>query len=180
MINGSQWEDDWADRLLESVEEREEDDLLREMEEDRATQDALLEEKVDIVFDGPPGPESGRFVEVESPPGRSISFGEWVEREDGYWALRITVPQPSREQRARWMMNTREMLDRMITAAAEEEGVWERMIQAALRELVDIGGLAEQMKKEIRLPGDTDGQHAMRYCASEFEQVVLAITELEL
>jgi len=44
---------------------------------------------VDIVFDGPPGPESGRFVEVEAPDGRSISLGEWVERPDGYWVLRI-------------------------------------------------------------------------------------------
>jgi hypothetical protein len=44
---------------------------------------------IDIVFDGPPGPESGRLVEVESPPGKSISFGQWVQREDGYWVLRF-------------------------------------------------------------------------------------------
>ena len=44
---------------------------------------------VDIVFDGPPGPESGRFVEVEDANGRSIRLGEWVARPDGYWALRI-------------------------------------------------------------------------------------------
>ena len=46
---------------------------------------------VDVVFDGPPGPESGRFVEVEDATGKSISFGEWVERDDGFWALRIAV-----------------------------------------------------------------------------------------
>lgn len=45
---------------------------------------------IDIVFDGPPGPEFGRFVEVESPPGRSIRFGEWVKRDDGFWVLRFT------------------------------------------------------------------------------------------
>lgn len=45
---------------------------------------------VDIVFDGPPGHESGRFVEVEDDTGRSICFARWVERDDGYWALRIT------------------------------------------------------------------------------------------
>ena len=56
-------------------------------------------EPVDIVFDGPPGPEAGRFVEVESPPGRSIRFGEWVERDDGYWVLRIHPP-ASREREA--------------------------------------------------------------------------------
>lgn len=47
------------------------------------------EETVDIVFDGPPSHESGRFVEVESPPGTSVNFGEWVHRSDGYWALRF-------------------------------------------------------------------------------------------
>lgn len=49
---------------------------------------------IDIVFDGPPGPEAGRFVEVENSAGASISFGEWVHRSDGYWALRIPGPQP--------------------------------------------------------------------------------------
>lgn len=47
---------------------------------------------IDIVFDGPPGPVCGRFVEVENAEGKSISFGEWVERPDGYWALRLTIP----------------------------------------------------------------------------------------
>jgi hypothetical protein len=44
---------------------------------------------VDIVFDGPPGPEAGRFVEVENSKGHSINFGEWLQRPDGYWVLRI-------------------------------------------------------------------------------------------
>ncbi len=43
---------------------------------------------VDVVFDGPPGHESGRFVEVEV-DGKSIRLGEWIERGDGLWALRI-------------------------------------------------------------------------------------------
>lgn len=42
-----------------------------------------------IVFDGPPGPEAGRFVEVETPDGRSVNAGEWHQRPDGYWELRI-------------------------------------------------------------------------------------------
>lgn len=45
---------------------------------------------INIVFDGPPGPESGRFVEVETDDGASILCGEWIERLDGFWALRIT------------------------------------------------------------------------------------------
>ena len=57
-------------------------------------------EYIDIVFDGPPSHESGRFVEVESPPGTSISFGEWVRRDDGYWVLRFPSPTAAlREER---------------------------------------------------------------------------------
>jgi hypothetical protein len=47
--------------------------------------------KVDIVFDGPPGPDAGRFVEVENQQGQSIRVGKWVQRPDGYWALRLDV-----------------------------------------------------------------------------------------
>jgi hypothetical protein len=47
---------------------------------------------INVVFDGPPGPESGRFVEVELDDGRSVRVGEWVRRPDDFWALRITPP----------------------------------------------------------------------------------------
>ena len=56
---------------------------------------------IDIVFDGPPGPVCGRFVEVENDKGASIRVGEWVKREDGYWVLRfqpnagMTPPPPA-------------------------------------------------------------------------------------
>lgn len=43
----------------------------------------------DIVFDGPPGNESGRFVEVEDENGKSISAGKWLLREDNVWVLRL-------------------------------------------------------------------------------------------
>ena len=48
---------------------------------------------IDIVFDGPPGPTSGQFVEVENEEGASISIegAEWIERGDGYWVLRLPV-----------------------------------------------------------------------------------------
>ena len=46
-------------------------------------------ETVDFVFDGPPGPESGRFIEVETADGASVSVGEWIKRDDGYWVLRV-------------------------------------------------------------------------------------------
>lgn len=48
---------------------------------------------LDIVFDGPPGPEAGRFVEVEDGKGCSVNrVGEWMLRDDGFWALRIPDP----------------------------------------------------------------------------------------
>lgn len=53
-----------------------------------------MTQHIDIVFDGPPGPEAGRFVEVENDAGESIKFGEWVQRPDGYWALRINTAKP--------------------------------------------------------------------------------------
>ncbi len=47
---------------------------------------------IDIVFDGPPGPTCGRFVEVEDAEGCGLKRGEWVERDDGFWALRLPDP----------------------------------------------------------------------------------------
>lgn len=44
---------------------------------------------VDVVFDGPPSHVSGRFVECETPADVGVKAGEWIDRGDGYWALRI-------------------------------------------------------------------------------------------
>jgi hypothetical protein len=54
-----------------------------------ALEEVTMPEFIDVVFDGPPGHEPGRFVEVEDPNGASIGVGEWIDRGDGYWALRI-------------------------------------------------------------------------------------------
>jgi len=51
--------------------------------------DSDVKRYIDVVFDGPPGPVAGRFVEVENAEGASINFGKWVHRNDGYWVLRI-------------------------------------------------------------------------------------------
>jgi len=47
--------------------------------------------KIHVVFDGPPGHEAGRFVEVENDEGKGIAAGEWKEREDGLWELIINT-----------------------------------------------------------------------------------------
>ncbi len=39
-----------------------------------------------VIFDGPPGPESGRFVECETNEGVGVRVGEW-DQKDGYWRL---------------------------------------------------------------------------------------------
>jgi len=44
---------------------------------------------INIIFDGPPGHDSGQFVEVETDDGKSINAGEWIQR-GNYWVLRIT------------------------------------------------------------------------------------------
>jgi len=50
-----------------------------------------------IVFDGPPGPAAGRFVECEDSEGRSVDAGKWRERGDGLWELVIlALPQKHR------------------------------------------------------------------------------------
>lgn len=47
---------------------------------------------VDVVFDCALGAEDGRFVEVEDVvTGKSMRVGEWVDRGDGYWALRLRL-----------------------------------------------------------------------------------------
>lgn len=47
---------------------------------------------IDIVFDGPPSHDMPRLVEVER-DGKSIRLGEWIDRGDGLWALRIPDPE---------------------------------------------------------------------------------------
>lgn len=50
----------------------------------------MNQNRVDIVFSLPPDHRSPRFIEVEDVQGRSVRLGNWVNRGDGTWALRIT------------------------------------------------------------------------------------------
>ena len=71
---------------------------------------------INLVFDGPPAPHGPhlveitddqgrsatlppagpRLVEIEDDAGRSIAIGEWIDRGDTFWALRIPCsPSPS-------------------------------------------------------------------------------------
>ena len=64
--------------------------MFEEVEEKEPTVRRKVHAYVDLLFTDPPGPDTeAAFVEAEDPSGRSIRFGEWLEREDGYWVLRI-------------------------------------------------------------------------------------------
>ena len=49
-----------------------------------------IKQAINIIFDGPPSHKSGRLVEVELDNGKPINTGQWIDRGDGYWTLRIT------------------------------------------------------------------------------------------
>ncbi|HEY5553043.1 MAG TPA: hypothetical protein VIK52_14215 [Opitutaceae bacterium] len=63
----------------------------KEREIAETVQALLAVTTVDVVFDAQPGPQGGRFVEVEDAGGKSIAVGEWLHREDGYHVLRLRV-----------------------------------------------------------------------------------------
>lgn len=78
---------------------------------------------IDVLFTGPPGPEPGQFVEVEDPDGCSLRRGEWVHREDGYWALRLRDPEAPAvapfDSRPDTFQHIGEVRARMLTCAME-------------------------------------------------------------
>jgi len=79
---------------------------------------------IDIVFDGPPGSQSGRFIEVEQPPGTSIAFGEWLQRPDGLWVLRISGLLPD-------LIQAKDDIE-ALRAELDSLRAWKRSIDEAL------------------------------------------------
>lgn len=92
-------------------------------EEQAASHAAFATQTLDIVFDGPPSHESGRFVGVEDADGKSVSLGEWMDRGDGYWALRVeAVPNsPLRTQKLAEFAELRREMDARAPAARTPE-----------------------------------------------------------
>lgn len=50
-----------------------------------------MNDYIDVIFDGPPSHDSGRFVEVNGSDGRSIDAGGWIKCGNGLWCLRIAL-----------------------------------------------------------------------------------------
>ena len=77
---------------------------------------------INIVFDGPPAPNAGRFVEVENDEGQSIRIGEWVEGVNGYWSLRIDklpgTPSKVEEALRRMLKMHEKMMDKVNHGAS--------------------------------------------------------------
>lgn len=86
---------------------------------------------IDIVLDGPPGHESGRFVEVENAKGASVSVGEWLDRGNGLWALRIPLPAP---RSGEWVSVPRKALDWLHGEAPDHEGRWFGEVSDSVRQ----------------------------------------------
>lgn len=116
----------------------------------------MAEKVLRIIFDGPPGHEAGRFIEVESESGKSVSGGEWREINDGLWELRIDLLPALARARAEGRVEgvqkaTDEIVLRMPCPGLDPErdetkrvvmGVLNRHIAAAERELA--GGKEEE------------------------------------
>ena len=64
---------------------------------------------INVVFDGPPGPDGPRFVEVETDDGHGLGVGNWIERDDGLWSLRIEPP----NEPQLGLATTRQLLDEL-------------------------------------------------------------------
>lgn len=62
---------------------------------------------VNIIFDGPPSHESGRFVEIENDQGESVRFGEWKPhpKVTGWWMLQIPLGQIMLEAGRFWAVS---------------------------------------------------------------------------
>ena len=62
---------------------------------------------------GRPAPEGNRFIEIEDANGKSIAFGEWIERKDGRWVLRITAADFRKPRRTVDIAKVQGALDRV-------------------------------------------------------------------
>ena len=85
----------------------------------------MSEAFLDVVFDGPPGPISGRFVDVENESGQSVNAGQWIERPDGLWALK----------------EMREVMDELVKSADA--------IKAANDVLLKVNGRLRRLEKRV-------------------------------
>ena len=78
---------------------------------------------LNILFDGPPSHNAGRFVEVELDSGKGVNAGEWIKREGVLWALRINRA-PAVAARLRELGQVIEQQRQTIDAFLTERAAW--------------------------------------------------------
>lgn len=133
-------------------------------------QDAV--EALHIVFDGPPGPDAGRFVEVETPDGKSVSVGSWHDRPDGFVELRLPALASLRSTQA----DTGG--ERQTPAAAGDA------VEAAIAALkAQLSREAKQFTEEAenaREQGDYQQEHNLTGYVEGLERAEMALDDLRL
>ena len=139
-------------------------------------------EFIRIVFDGPPSHESGRFIEVETEHGNSISFGEWIEGEDGFWYLQF--PNPANEH-AKLRMEIASDNDELLDCVIEEAKMKDEIAKlkrengklTAWQELT-VGSLLFWLEGEIGLDFATHAKRLLRdVCTCENEPPLCRICD---
>lgn len=130
---------------------------------------------VDIVFDGPPGPEAGRFIEVEDAAGNSIKLGEWIER-----AERVPPGYKSRRTPSRWVLRIEDPRE----LRRQVDGVWDVLDHRVdgqpfwTEREIDLGMAVAQVLRHYRDQVTLIVSQRDRYLA-ELEKAQLRIRQLE-
>ena len=104
-------------------------------------------EFIRIVFDGPPSHESGRFIEVENEHGESISFGEWIEGEDGLWYLQFPNPETMLNEHAK-LKRVRDYVEERWKESPESEKVGGYTILKNADVIALLADTQEQLTKD--------------------------------
>jgi hypothetical protein len=116
---------------------------------------------VDIVFDGPPGPEAPRFVETETTDGKSVHAGEWLRRLDGRWVLRLRRP-PARSDligrpTAEYINELQTVRDRLVHHGAVMPAGG-TLVQQVLAGVADLGGYRVERDRHMRSSAEWQGE----------------------
>lgn len=150
--------DDWLDRFSDAVDRaiKAAKPILTPPE---TPSKPNLTSWMSVVFDGPPSHESGRFVEVEDDQGHSINAGQWHDRGDGMWELRIPQHSSGKSLAEAWAEIARV---RMELAAAQRTiadmhaaavGEVRAPIRGVVEDVADVRAKLVALEERSNAPG---------------------------
>lgn len=100
--------------------------------------------KLHIVFDGPPSHEAGRFVEVETPDGKGVNYGEWKHRDDGFWVLEIDAVEPGADDAGTQIAQLAEFIMKEVPGEpSQSQGAVDTAIRIIRRFLAERNAIPE-------------------------------------